>query len=180
MSFYLGKHSLENLRGVHPDLVKVVKRAIELTKVDFKVIKGKRTEARQRQLVVNGKSQTMNCRHLTGHAVDCAPLVAGIIPWNDRKAFASVSKAMFSAANELGIPLLGGLTAKQWAKMHGIEGEPRDAMTVDRLEHISYLERTNITLLDIGMDYPQREAELTRLSQRWMAKQLGVRNEKSC
>ncbi|MFL1917012.1 M15 family peptidase, partial [Plesiomonas shigelloides] len=43
MSFYLGKHSLENLRGVHPDLVKVVKRAIELTKVDFKVIEGKRT-----------------------------------------------------------------------------------------------------------------------------------------
>ena len=80
MSFYLGKHSLENLRGVHPDLVKVVKRAIHLTKVDFKVIEGKRTEACQRQLVVNGKSQTMNSRHLTGHAVDCAPLVAGIIP----------------------------------------------------------------------------------------------------
>ncbi len=108
MSFYLGKHSLENLRGVHPDLVKVVKRAIELTKVDFKVIEGKRTEARQRQLMVNGKSQTMNSRHLTGHAVDCAPLVAGVIPWNDRKAFESVSGAMFSAANELGIPLRWG------------------------------------------------------------------------
>lgn len=156
MSFYLGKHSLENLRGEHPDLVKVVKRAIELTKVDFKVIEGKRTEARQRQLV------------------------AGIIPWNDRKAFASVSKAMLSAANELGIPLLGGLTAKQWAKMHGIEGEPRDAMTVDQLKHMSYLDCTNITLLEMGMDYPQCKAELTRLSQRWMAKQLGVRNEKPC
>ena len=69
--------------------------------------------------------------------------------------------------------VLGGLTAKQWAKMHGIEGEPRDAMTVDQLEHMSYLERTNITLLDMGMDYPQRKAELTRLSQRWMAKRLG-------
>ena len=69
--------------------------------------------------------------------------------------------------------VLGGLTAKQWAKMHGIEGEPRDAMTVDQLEHMSYLERTNITLLDIGMDYPHRKAELTRLSQRWMAKRLG-------
>lgn len=76
--------------------------------------------------------------------------------------------------------VLGGLTAKQWAKMHGIEGEPRDAMTVDQLEHMSYLERTNITLLDMGMDYPQRKAELTRLSQRWMAKRLGGSNEKSC
>ncbi|MGL4925970.1 MAG: antA/AntB antirepressor family protein [Plesiomonas shigelloides] len=69
--------------------------------------------------------------------------------------------------------VLGGLTAKQWAKMHGIEGEPRDAMTVDQLEHMSYLERTNITLLDMGMDYPQHKAELTRLSQRWMARRLG-------
>lgn len=77
-------HSLENLRGVHPDLVQVVKRAIELTKVDFKVIEDKRTEARQRQLV------------------------AGISLWNGRKAFASVSKAMLSAANELGIPLRWG------------------------------------------------------------------------
>ena len=108
MSFYLGKHSLENLRGVHPDLVKVVNRAIELTKVDFKVIEGKRTEARQRQLVLNGKSKTMNSRHLTGHAVDCAPLVNGKIPWNDRTAFEAVSKAMFAAANELGIPLRWG------------------------------------------------------------------------
>lgn len=64
--------------------------------------------------------------------------------------------------------------------MHGIEGEPGDAMTVDQLKHMSYLDSTNITLLEMGMDYPQRKAELTRLSQRWMAKQLGGRNEKSC
>ena len=38
MSFKLGKRSLSNLKGVHPDLVKVVKRAIELTEVDFTVI----------------------------------------------------------------------------------------------------------------------------------------------
>ncbi|MDO4671658.1 MAG: M15 family metallopeptidase [Porphyromonadaceae bacterium] len=108
MSFYLGKRSLENLRGVHPDLVKVVRRAIELTEVDFKVIEGRRSETRQRQLVVNGKSQIMNSRHLTGHAVDCAPLVGGIIPWDNRGAFAAVSRAMFAAADELGIPLRWG------------------------------------------------------------------------
>lgn len=49
--FKFSKRSEENLRGVHPDLVKVTRRAIELTNIDFMVIEGKRTEARQRQLV---------------------------------------------------------------------------------------------------------------------------------
>lgn len=74
--------------------------------------------------------------------------------------------------------VLGGLTAKQWAKMHGIEGEPRDAMTADQLEHMSYLERSNITLLDMGMDFQKRKAELQQLSQRWMARRLGGRQHK--
>ncbi|MCX2590148.1 M15 family metallopeptidase, partial [Proteus penneri] len=80
--FRLSRRSEENLRGVHPDLVKVVHRALEITDIDFMVIEGKRNEARQRQLVASGKSQTMNSRHLTGHAVDCAPLVNNQIPWN--------------------------------------------------------------------------------------------------
>ncbi|ELM3730529.1 antA/AntB antirepressor family protein [Edwardsiella piscicida] len=69
--------------------------------------------------------------------------------------------------------VLGGLTAKQWAGMNGVGGDPRDSMNAEQLEHLSYLESTNITLLDMGMDYPQRKAELTRLSQRWMARRLG-------
>ncbi|WP_438333854.1 antA/AntB antirepressor family protein [Edwardsiella tarda] len=70
--------------------------------------------------------------------------------------------------------VLGGLTAKQWAGMNGVVGDPRDSMNAEQLEHLSYLESTNITLLDMGMDYPQRKAELTRLSQRWMARRLGA------
>ncbi|WP_254845821.1 antA/AntB antirepressor family protein [Edwardsiella tarda] len=69
--------------------------------------------------------------------------------------------------------VLGGLTAKQWAGMNGVMGDPRDSMNAEQLEHLSYLESTNITLLDMGMDYPQRKVELTRLSQRWMARRLG-------
>ncbi|MGY0155822.1 antA/AntB antirepressor family protein [Edwardsiella tarda] len=69
--------------------------------------------------------------------------------------------------------VLGGLTAKQWAGMNGVVGDPRDSMNAEQLEHLSYLESTNITLLDMGMDYPQRKAELIRLSQRWMARRLG-------
>ena len=37
MSYKLGNRSLKNLDGVHPDLRKVVERAIEITEQDFTV-----------------------------------------------------------------------------------------------------------------------------------------------
>lgn len=106
--FRLSRRSEENLRGVHSDLVKVVHRALEITDIDFMVIEGKRNEARQRQLVASGKSQTMNSRHLTGHAVDCAPLVNNQIPWNDWSYFKKVADAMMQAAKELGVDIEWG------------------------------------------------------------------------
>ena len=77
MSFALGQRSRERLQGVHPDLVKVVERAIELTSVDFTVLEGLRTVERQGELVAKGASQTMESRHLTGHAVDLGALIGG-------------------------------------------------------------------------------------------------------
>lgn len=106
--FKFSNRSEENLRGVHPDLVKVTRRALELTSIDFMVIEGKRTEARQRDLVKSKKSQTMNSRHLTGHAVDCAPLVGCEIPWNDWSKFRLVADAMLQAGDELGIDVEWG------------------------------------------------------------------------
>ncbi len=87
IGFFLGARSLLNLRGVHPDLVRVIKRAIEITTVDFTVLEGLRTEARQRQLVASGASMTMASRHLKGpdgygHAVDIAPLIGGKVSWH--------------------------------------------------------------------------------------------------
>lgn len=109
MSKYaFSKRSEENLRGVHPDLVKVIRRALELTDIDFMVIEGKRNEARQRDLVASGKSQTMNSRHLTGHAVDCAPLVNREIPWKDWSKFKLVADAVLQAGKELGIDVEWG------------------------------------------------------------------------
>jgi len=70
--------------------------------------------------------------------------------------------------------VLGGMTAKQWAKTNGVAGDARDSMSTEQLEHFSYLERTNITLIELGQDYPQRKAKLTELSQRWLAKRLGA------
>ncbi|MBI6154167.1 antA/AntB antirepressor family protein [Serratia surfactantfaciens] len=70
--------------------------------------------------------------------------------------------------------VLGGITAKQWAQENGIDGDPRDSMSAEQLDHLAYLESSNITLIELGQDYTQRKAELARLSQRWMAKRLGA------
>ena len=104
MSYTLGKRSLQNLSGVHPDLVAVVKRAIEITEQDFSVIEGIRNINRQRELVKTGKSTTMNSRHLTGHAVDIAPWP---ISW-DWEYFYPIADAMKQAAEELEVDLEWG------------------------------------------------------------------------
>jgi len=70
VSFKLSKRSLDKMEGVDSNLVDVTKRAIELTKVDFGVIYGMRTEEEQAKLVAAGKSQTMKSNHLVGRAVD--------------------------------------------------------------------------------------------------------------
>lgn len=80
--FVLGARSLSRLAGVHPDLVRVVKRAIEITAIDFTVVEGLRTLERQKELVAQGKSQTLKSRHLTGHAVDLAPYEGGTVHWD--------------------------------------------------------------------------------------------------
>lgn len=66
--------SLKNLRGIHPDLRRVIDRALQDSPLDFVVIEGLRTKERQKQLVAQGASKTMNSRHITGHAVDLVPI----------------------------------------------------------------------------------------------------------
>ena len=105
--FKLGATSLARLKGVHPDLVKVVKRAIELTPIDFTVLEGLRTKERQQQLVAKGASKTMNSYHLTGHAVDIAPLVDGKVTW-DWKYYNQLAPVIKQAAKELGVNITWG------------------------------------------------------------------------
>lgn len=77
-------------------------------------------------------------------------------------------------ANMLNRIVLGGLTAKTWAQQQGIIGNPRDAMSETQLEHLSYLEQTNTTLIELGMDYHGRKDKLTGLSQKWLAQRVGA------
>lgn len=73
MSFVLSPRSLQRLVGVHPELVRVVRAAIAITKGDFSVVEGVRTYDKQREYFRLGKSKTMRSKHLTGHAIDLMP-----------------------------------------------------------------------------------------------------------
>ena len=103
----LNDRSERALKGVHPDLVKVVRRAAEITKSDFIVTEGLRTVARQKQLVAAGASKTMKSRHITGHAVDVAMMVGGKLRW-DWPLYAEFSKTMKQAAKDVGIAIEWG------------------------------------------------------------------------
>ncbi|AUH51663.1 peptidase M15 [Chromobacterium sp. ATCC 53434] len=107
-AFSFSERSLRLMDGVHPDLVKVVRRAMENTPSDFVVLEGVRSPERQQQLFQNGASRTLNSRHLTGHAIDLAPWIDQQIPWQDWPAFAALAQTMKLAARELGIPITWG------------------------------------------------------------------------
>lgn len=106
MPFKLSDKSLEKLNGVHPDLVSVVKLAIDLTEVDFVVLEGLRSKDRQRELVNKGASKTMNSRHITGHAVDLGAYV-GEIRW-DWPLYDKIAKAMKEAAYQINVKIEWG------------------------------------------------------------------------
>jgi peptidoglycan L-alanyl-D-glutamate endopeptidase CwlK len=107
MAFQLSKASRAKLTGVHPDLVKVVTRAIELTPVDFRVLEGLRSAARQKKLKAVGASTILNSRHITGHAIDFAALVDGKVDWS-WPLYGRIAAAFKRAAKEMGVPITWG------------------------------------------------------------------------
>lgn len=107
MAFKFGLRSTANLIGVHRDLVKVAVRALELSSVDFAVTEGLRSEARQQELFIQNKSQTLASRHITGHAIDVAAFVNDRLTWNWAE-YETIANAFKAAAKELAIPIEWG------------------------------------------------------------------------
>ncbi len=107
MNFKLSKRSRDRLKGVHPDLVKVIERAIEITPIDFVVLEGLRTMERQKELVKSGASKTLNSRHLDGKAVDLGAWVGGQVRW-DWPLYHRIADAVQQAAKELGVAIVWG------------------------------------------------------------------------
>lgn len=104
--FKLSQRSINNLKGTKSQLQDVVSRAIQLTEVDFVVIEGVRSIARQQELVNQGASQTMNSKHITGDAVDLAAWL-GTIRW-ELPLYFKIAEAMKQAAIENNVAIRWG------------------------------------------------------------------------
>jgi len=142
MPFQLGQRSLANLDGVHPQLVKVVRRAIELSAVDFGVPeRAVRTAAEQAEKVRRGVSKTLNSRHLIrsdgfGHAVDLVPWIERRFTWNAWDPFFQIAAAMRDAANTAGVDLVwGGVWDKGLAHLPGTAAGLREAVEEYKARH---------------------------------------------
>lgn len=107
--YKFGKLSRDKLKGVHPDLVKVMEKAISISKQDFSITQGIRTKSEQTKLVAQGKSKTMNSKHLVqadgyGHAVDVVPFP---VSW-DLEKFYIIADAVEKAAEQLNVKIRWG------------------------------------------------------------------------
>jgi peptidoglycan L-alanyl-D-glutamate endopeptidase CwlK len=107
MAFKLGIRSRLRLKGVNPDLIRVVELALKYSPNDFTITEGLRTLERQKTLLAAGASRTLRSRHLTGHAIDFAVLVNGRVRW-DWPLYPPVGDAFKRAGRELGIPIVWG------------------------------------------------------------------------
>lgn len=106
--YSFGSKSKERLKGVHPQIVRLMEEAIKASPLDFSITEGVRSLERQKELFSSGKSQTMRSRHLTGHAVDIGVLVDGKITWELPK-YRIVTDHIKTVAKKLGIPVEFGI-----------------------------------------------------------------------
>lgn len=99
--------NVQRLEGVHPDLVRVIKRAAAAAPFNVSVIEGLRSIATQRRYVASGASKTMNSRHLDGHAVDLAPMDGDAVSWAWPLYF-KLAPVVKQAAKDEGVPIEWG------------------------------------------------------------------------
>ena len=126
MAYKLSTKSQERLIGIEPELKEVVYEAIKVTKIDFGVIEGLRTEEKQKQLVESGASQTMKSKHLEGRAVDLMAYIGGRGSW-ELNVYDEIADAMKEAAIKVDVAVRWGAAwtvtdIREW------EGTMEDAM----------------------------------------------------
>ena len=107
MTYKLSTKSQERLIGVEPELKEIVYEAIKVTKIDFGVIEGLRTEEKQKQLVESGASQTMKSKHLDGRAVDLMAYIGGRGSW-ELNVYDEIADAMKEAAIKVDVAVRWG------------------------------------------------------------------------
>jgi peptidoglycan L-alanyl-D-glutamate endopeptidase CwlK len=108
--FRFGAASLAEQKGVHPILLKVANRAIEITTQDFIFFDGVRSYKEQQANIAKGVSKTLDSKHLPqadgfGHAMDLVPYIDGRAQW-DWDGCYRVAMAVDQAATEQGVARL--------------------------------------------------------------------------
>jgi peptidoglycan L-alanyl-D-glutamate endopeptidase CwlK len=126
MTFKLSERSLGKLEGVNDNMKLVVMKAITLTKIDFGVICGLRTQEEQEELVAKGASKTMKSRHLTGDAVDLMCYIGSRGSW-ELNLYDDVADAMKQAAQDEGVGIRWG-AAWQIPDIREWDGTMEEAM----------------------------------------------------
>lgn len=110
-----GERSLKNLETCHPDLQRVLNRAIKI--IDFSVIEGHRSLERQKKLYDEGKSQIDGIYRKGKHnyepslAADILPYpteVNGVNVWSDSMRFYVLWGVVKACAHEEGVTLRYG------------------------------------------------------------------------
>ena len=113
--FYFSKRSEMFLSDVNPSLKNIAKEALKITRIDFAIISGKRTIKEQKELVKKGKSKTLNSRHLSGNAIDIAPIDPKTKKGNfDRTLALEIATAFYQAAQNQNIKIEWGGTWKNF------------------------------------------------------------------
>lgn len=108
-TFKFGARSESKLVGVHPDLVKVCRRALTTSQVDFGILQGVRTLEEEQANFSKGLSRIApdQSRHLRGLAVDVGAYENGVLSWN-WKLYEFIAEEFSSAGMSLSIPIRWG------------------------------------------------------------------------
>ena len=103
---------LARLKGVHPDLVKVIIEASKNPKTPFKVLEGLRSAATQAKYFKAGTSMRDGVKkksnHQLGRAVDIVPLVNGKVENRSWTPFYPLAASVKAAAKKLGVKIVWG------------------------------------------------------------------------
>ena len=122
--YKLSKRSLDTMAGVNPNLVKVIKAAINDSPYDFMITQGLRTAKYQNELyqqgrtkkglkVTNADGYIKKSNHQMkidgyGYAIDFVILNGKVLDWDTESKYQAVAKHILEVGHKLGINLEWG------------------------------------------------------------------------
>ena len=123
MGFKFSQRSLDNLKGIHPNMIRLMTEAIKTAPIDFVITEGVRTAQRQQELYKQGKSKCDGIKIKSKHqkrgdgfgwAVDLYPLP---VDYNNKQAFKTLAGHIKHVANRLNIKVSWGGDWKTFVDM---------------------------------------------------------------